>query len=207
MQSYRPMSRDEGDGRLSEAQIRRLLAEPDDARSLRLLEDGDPIGLAKRVHEWLVHWAFVLDEDDMILYSRARVSIDRHDLEPDQSLDDWIDDRVSRTAGALMARDEQLVVEGVQLEQPVEPRFSEMAAALGLKLELARKACVVVNGLSEDVRHAFFNLVYLRRNLREYAKERGLDAPRTSTLLRRALLAVSLMNDEEHDPLREDSDR
>ncbi|MCP3917215.1 MAG: hypothetical protein GY711_16830 [bacterium] len=197
---------DDRRGRLGDEEILHLLTEPDEDRFRAAFEDGDPVGLAERVRTWLARWGFVLDEGEVELEARLHVYADRLTLGAQQSVEEWLEDRVASAARALMARDEQLEIDGKPVEEPVEHRFMEVAATLGLELRFARKACVVVNGLEDDVRQAFFNLVHRRRDLREYARSIGADLQTTGTHLRRALLAVSLMNDPDYDPLLEDRD-
>jgi hypothetical protein len=167
---------------------------------LARLVDGDPLALERRVRRYLGERALLLDAERLFLRAVARAAFAAARWNGDTRLEPWLDAQIVRAASDLMDEDRAAEREGTP---PVstESRYAFLAEALGVEPDVARRACVVFNDLPERVRRVWWAAVVERSSL-ERCVSRGLGTPADVRAdLRRALLALSLLEDPGPEPL------
>jgi len=152
---------------------------------------GDPLGLAERARVWLDRNAYLIDSNRLALRTMAHVAHSaRHYLgKPD--LHTWIEMLLERSVRELVGEDR----EGERMNRPVEPDevapFAFVADALGIEAGLARRACVIFNGLVEYDRKVFYATSVLGKSLHRHVSE-GFGPPaRAEAALQRVLRRLS----------------
>ena len=152
---------------------------------------GDPLGLAERSRVWLDRNAYLVDSNRLALRTMAHVahSARRYRGKPD--LHTWIELLLERSVRELVNDDR----EGERIGRPVEvdevAPFAFVADALGIEPQLARRACVIFNGMAEYDRAVFYATSVLGKSLHRHVSE-GFGPPaRAEAALQRVLRRMS----------------
>ncbi len=110
------------------------------------------------------------------------------------------------TAGCIDASIEELIErdreedrEGLSVEQGADPRHTYFAEAFGIDSTKARRACVVFNDLPHRVRRAYWALVIEGCTIERCVSAGMGSKEEIEALLKRALLALSLLEDPGQD--------
>lgn len=161
---------------------------------LARLVDGDPLALERRSRTHLAEQALLLDGERLFLRAVARAAFAAPRLDGEVDLEAWLAGQVERAARDLVDEDRAAERAGAS-PPPEEERGAFLAGALGLEPAVARRACVVFNDLPPRVRRVWWAAVVERCSL-ERCVARGLGTPAAVRAdLRRALLALSLLED------------
>jgi hypothetical protein len=129
----------------------------------------------------------------LVLRTMARVSLSAMAYRGEPPLAQWIRGRIDDAIDDLINEDREREFNGLPLEHPVEHHYAFIADLLGVEPGLARRACLIVNDLPDDHRHAFWSLVIEGLSFERYIAL-GHDKEKTREALRSALRAVSDMS-------------
>jgi hypothetical protein len=161
---------------------------------LKRLIEGDPFGLEARARDYLAETALMLDVERLYLRTAARIAYASYDAEAITSVSGFLRECMEVAAEDLLSDD----LEAQRCSAPVEPtdaRFSFLAESLGVRPEVARKACVVFNGLPPIVRRAYWALVVEGRSMSRCISLGLGTRSEVENCVKRAVLAISLLED------------
>ncbi len=172
----------------------RLLTGDSPREILRRLLDSDPLGLELRIRDRLAQRALLLDPERLLARAGARTAYAVHGSRIQVPTREFV-------LGCIDEAIEELVREDHESERSSQPlaahdqRFDFLADALGVRVEKARRACVVFNELPDEVRRAYWALVIEGRSVARCGSL-GLGSPEeVEGNVKRALLALSLLED------------
>ncbi|HTF89403.1 MAG TPA: hypothetical protein VK843_13405 [Planctomycetota bacterium] len=148
---------------------------------------GDPLGVVDRSRAWLDTHAFLIDSNRLALRGMAHAahSARRYRGKPD--LHTWLELLLERSVRELVDEDRDAERRG----QPVAPDeiapYAFIADALGIQSALARRACVIFNGMAEYDRQVFYATSVLGKSIHRHVSE-GFGPPaRAEAALQRVL--------------------
>lgn len=168
---------------------RAILAGASPREVLARLMNGDPLALASVVEERLRVRAYLLDADRVFLRAAARCARMAGRYRGDPPLAAWLAERVDEALLELVEEELEALAGGCE-SGPDQAVFESLARPLGLDPGRTRRACAVHNGLDEELRRAFREVVLEGRDLDGLARAGGRSATAIARAARRALLAV-----------------
>jgi hypothetical protein len=171
------------------ADWRAILAGASPREVLARLMNGDPLALAGVVEERLRARAYLLDADRVFLRAAARCARLSGRYRGDPPLAAWLAERVDESMLELVDEELEALAGGAEPGAELSV-FESLARPLGLDPGRTRRACAVHNGLCEEQRRAFREVVLESRDLDELARQGGRSATGIARAARRALLAV-----------------
>jgi hypothetical protein len=148
---------------------------------------GDPLGIVDRARGWLDTHAFLVDSNRLALRTMAHVarSAKRYHGKPD--LHTWIELLIERATRDLIQEDR----EADRLSRPVADDeiapYGFLAEALGIEPALARRACVIFNGMAEYDRRAFYATAIQGKSMHRHVSEGHGPPARAEAALQRVL--------------------
>jgi hypothetical protein len=161
----------------------------------RLIE-GDPFHVAERCTARLRDRALLIDTERLTLRSMARIAYAGFLHRADLPLHTLLTSCIDRAIEDLMREDRE--EERAQL-LPVDHRYGFVSQALGIEPGLARRACIVFNSLPTPQREVAWAVMVERRSIELYAAEEHRPPDLVRTLLKDAILALSLLDLGEQD--------
>jgi hypothetical protein len=148
---------------------------------------GDPLGIVDRARGWLDENAFLVDSNRLALRTMAHMarSARRYRGKPD--LHTWIELLLERATRDLVQEDR----EADRLSQPVQDDeiapYAFLSEALGIESSLARRACVIFNGMAEYDRRVFYATSIQGKSMHRHVSEGHGPPARAEAALQRVL--------------------
>jgi hypothetical protein len=152
---------------------------------------GDPLGLSSRARVWLDQNGYLVDSNRLALRTLAHVahSARRYRGKPD--LHSWIELLLERSVRDLINEDREAERQGRAVEVDEIAPFAFVSDALGIDPKLARRACVIFNGMVEYDRKVFYATSVMGKSMHRHVSE-GFGPPaRAQAALQRVLLRLS----------------
>jgi hypothetical protein len=148
---------------------------------------GDPLGVVDRARAWLDTHAFLIDSNRLGLRAMAHAahSAKRYRGKPD--LHTWLELLMERSVKELVDEDREDERNGVPVVADEVAPYAFIADALGIESALARRACVIFNGMVEYDRQVFYATSVLGKSVHRHVSE-GFGPPaRAEAALQRVL--------------------
>lgn len=148
---------------------------------------GDPLGVVDRARAWLDTHAFLIDSNRLGLRAMAHAahSARRYRGKPD--LHTWLELLMERSVKELVDEDREDERNGVRVVVDEVAPYAFIADALGIESALARRACVIFNGMVEYDRQVFYATSVLGKSMHRHVSE-GFGPPaRAEAALQRVL--------------------
>lgn len=132
---------------------------------------GDPLGLVARSRGWLDANSYLLDSNRLAMRAMAHVahSARRYRGKPD--LQTWIELLLERSVRELIDEDREAERQSRPIEAAGIAPYAFVADALGIAQPLARRACVIFNGMAEYDRRVFYATSVLGKSLHRHVSE------------------------------------
>lgn len=157
---------------------------------MRRILAGDPLGVVDRARHWLDANAFLLDSNRLALRTMAHIAHSARYYSGRPDLHTWIELLLERATKSLIDEDR----EADRLETPVEEDeiapFAFLSDALGIEPSLARRACVVFNGMPEYDRRVFYATSVLGKSLQRHVSEGNGPPAKAEAALQRVLRSL-----------------
>ena len=164
-----------------------LLNGRDGAEGLRILADGDRLGMRLRCGEWAGKRCHLVDSVALAYEVLAMVVVDAPTLDSSTDFDEWLEGTIEVAAEAYLDRDAELARQGVPVEEPIEPRFRFLMETLRFTPDQVRIATAAANALPVAERHVFHHCLVQGKGFGRYGREMGIDALHARDLLMRAV--------------------
>jgi hypothetical protein len=148
---------------------------------------GDPLGIVDRSRAWLDANAYLIDSNRLGLRAMAHAahSARRYRGKPD--LHTWFELLMERSARELVDADREDERTGAPVVPDEVAPYSFIADALGIEPALARRACVIFNGMAEYDRRVFYATSVLGKSVHRHVSEGYGPPARAETALQRVL--------------------
>lgn len=163
--------------------------------ALEAIADGDPLGIEKRVRAQLRRGAWLIDVERLLARGMAAVAFAAHRYNGFPDLDRWIERELERAIATLIEEDRDAVLDGQVAEAEDAASLRWLTEVLGLPESAGIHATVVFHGLPEDVRHAWYERAVAKQTVAECVAAGLGSAQRIEARVRRATLAMSLLED------------
>lgn len=148
---------------------------------------GDPLGLVARARGWLDVTAYLIDANRLAVRTMAHIAYSARRYQGKPDLSGWIELLMERAVKELINED----LQAERLKLPVAPDalapFSFVADALGIDPSLARRACVIFNGMAEYDRRVFYATSVQGKSIHRHVSEGHGPPARADAALRRVL--------------------
>jgi len=155
------------------------------------LVDGDPLGVWDACEDRLQRRCLLLDTRRLAQQTMARIAYAATSYARTDALEAWVVARVDEAIEDLLARDLDEERRGIPPVEPWDERYAFVAQVLGVQVGLARRVCITLNGLDDDVRHAFFHIVARDQSIGRYVAEGHGPPDRVRELLGLAFHQIS----------------
>ncbi len=162
---------------------------------LNRIANGDPLGLEVRSRARLDVRAVLVDLERIVAGSLARAAYDALRYNGFPTLAMWLDRIIDRTIDEQLEEDRIAERAGQSSVGGHAPSHAFFAEALGVDPVVARRACVVFNDLPDDVRRVYWALVIKGRAIERCVSEGMGSQGELEARFKRALLAISLLED------------
>ncbi len=148
-----------------------------------------------RCRKRLAERAVLLDVGRLVARALARVAYAGAMANGRVRVDELTTECIDRSIDELVEQDRSDEQEKRSMGPEKDPRYEYFAEALGVEPMKARRACVVFNDLPHDVRRAYWTVVIEGVSIHECASAGMGSRSEIEGRLRRALLAISLLDD------------
>ena len=148
---------------------------------------GDPLGVVDRSRAWLDTHAYLIDSNRLGLRAMAHAahSARRYLGKPD--LHTWLELLMERSVRELIDEDREDERNGVAVVVDEIAPYAFIGEALGIESALARRACVIFNGMVDYDRQVFYATSVLGKSIHRHVSE-GFGPPaRADAALQRVL--------------------
>jgi DNA-directed RNA polymerase specialized sigma24 family protein len=117
----------------------------------------------------------MLDATRLFTEAAARIAYDAFDADfgAEGGLDAWISARIERAIEDCLQEDREHERMGAPLDEGAQAQYEFAARGLGIRIELARRACVVFNSMPDAQRAAVWALTVGGQSAEEHACRTG----------------------------------
>ncbi len=162
---------------------------------LRKITAGDPLELRGRCRTRIDDRCVFVDVEQMFLRGLARVAYGSMRYDGVPVLTEWVDGILDQVIEDLLDEDRTAAQEAIPLDRSAEARFAFLSESLGVSPDVARKVAVVFNDLPLPVRRCYWAVVIRGRSLAACVTEGLGPRDELERNLKRAVLAMSLLDD------------
>jgi DNA-directed RNA polymerase specialized sigma24 family protein len=129
----------------------------------------------------------LLPAERLVLRAMARIAVEAASRAPGEPCGEWVEIAIEVAIDELLEEQRDEERRGAPLSgSPDAELYGRLARILGVELLDARRACIALNGLSDEAREAFHAVVLEGRAPGDWAERSGLDGERVAELLREA---------------------
>jgi hypothetical protein len=170
---------------------------------LSKLCNGDPLALGMRSMKRLKDRALLIHPERVYVRALARTAYAAAwGYEGDPPLDQWLGERIDQTIESLIEDDLTDELSGTPPEEEDEEYFAWVARAADADLWLARRLCLVFNGMPLRSRRPFYDVVVEGKSVEQFAMETDTPPHRVQTGIEETIrtmvkLAEELGNQQE----------
>jgi hypothetical protein len=172
-----------------------LLSGADAAQILHKIAPADPLGIAARCGARLHARAQLIAHERAVARSLAQTAYAAVRYRGQPELGAWLDAQIDRALDTLLNDDREDEAAGRPTDEPWDPRFAFVSEVWGVSPALARRACVVFNALPIVVRQAWWALTVQGKSINRYVAEGSGPPPLVEARVKRAILAMSKLED------------
>jgi hypothetical protein len=172
-----------------------LLSGTSASEILEKIAPSDPLGITARCGARL-HWrAQLIAHERAVARSLAQTAYAALRYRGQPELGAWLDAQIDRALDMLLNDDREDEAAGRPTDEPWDPRFAFVSEVWGVSPALARRACVVFNALPIVVRRAWWALTVQGKSINRYVAEGSGPPPIVEERVKRAILAMSKLED------------
>lgn len=138
---------------------------------LSKLLDGDPLRIVPACTARMLERAILLDPDRLYLRAVARIALAGFKYRGSPPFGRWRAQCIDQAMIDLVAEDVEAERRGEPIQESSGDQYRRVAENLGIEPGLARRVCVEINKMEDDMRHAFFAVHVLGRSINTYVAE------------------------------------
>lgn len=154
---------------------------------LARLVEGDPLRISEGCAGRIVERAVILDPDRLLLRAVARVAHAGFSYRGMPPFREWLRGCLDLAIDDLVREDVEYERSGMPIAETGDKLYRGVAEGLGIEPGLARRVCVEINTMEDDMRHAFFAVHVLRKTIHRHVAEGYGPPARVQALLKEAL--------------------
>lgn len=160
---------------------------------------GDPLGIVARARGFLDERALLVDSQRLALRTMAHVAHSARHYRGRPTLQEWIDLLFERSVRELMREDLEAERSARPIAEGDAAPFEFVSDALGIEPAVARRVCVLFNGMVDYDRRVFYATTVMGKSLNRHVSEGNGPPARAEAALRRVLARLRHLESDQED--------